>query len=97
MVRWEANCTENERQHARKQKEWLKGVARAAAKARGVGETPSKSEFSGDNDEDEDEEEIIFPCLPLPLRTSPRLLTFLVGRWGSPPGETPPGGSRRGV
>jgi hypothetical protein len=78
-------------------KNGLKALPGLPQRHGGWGETPSKSEFSGDNDEDEDEEEIIFPCLPLPLRTSPRPLTFLVGRWGSPPGETPPGGSRRGV
>jgi hypothetical protein len=52
---------------ARKQKEWLKGVAQAAAKAQGGG-TPSKLESSIDDEEDKDEEEgeIIFPRSPLP-------------------------------
>jgi hypothetical protein len=33
VARQEANCAENERRRARKQKERLKGVAQAAAKA----------------------------------------------------------------
>jgi hypothetical protein len=37
MARREANRAKNERQCARKQKERLKGIARAAAKARGGG------------------------------------------------------------
>jgi hypothetical protein len=67
MVRWEANHAKNKRQCARQQKERLKGIACATAKARGGGggETPSKTEYSRDAKEDEDEGEIIFPRSPL--------------------------------
>jgi hypothetical protein len=55
-----ANRAKNERQHARKKKEQLKGVALATLEPRGAGgETPSELESSGDDKEDE--EEIIFP------------------------------------
>jgi hypothetical protein len=68
VVKREANRTKNERQYARKQEEWRKGAAWAAAKMQGE-ESSSKSESSGDNEEDE-EGEIISNHSP-PLESLP--------------------------
>jgi hypothetical protein len=57
VVRWEANCANNERQRARKQRRQLWSATRVTARMRGE-ETPSEPESSGDFDvEDEDNEE----------------------------------------
>jgi hypothetical protein len=57
VVRQEANRANNERQHAWRQRRRLWSAARAATRARGEEETPSKPESSRDDDEEEDEDE----------------------------------------
>jgi hypothetical protein len=59
-VRREANCANNERWHAWKQRRWLRSAAQAVVRAQGE-ETLSKSESSRD-DEEEEGEVISSPC-----------------------------------